>query len=562
MTVNHQNRVQLGMFSREQPRGAGLRFERSWWPDLLVFVAALAVSASAMSLLHAFDSGLSGSDEGSHFLNGYLIWSYLTHAFGQNPLSYATDFYIHYPKISIGHWPPLYYVFLGALFFVLPHVPMALLVVNLVVATLPALVVSRLVRLLLGLPWAALAAMLCVVLPISLNNMVRLMLDQALALVCLLAALLWSRYARDRTVGPALAYAVAAGAAVLIKGNGWAMALFPLIHIVLTRRWSLLWNWRTLAAALLALVLVGAWTAVTYKISSDGFNYAWGWSYFSLALPTFLKALYANLGFAGTVLALAGAWACWTARHDPALRELGITSLALVLATVLFHAIVPVDLDARYLTSALFPLAVLMTVGTWALAQRMPPALQRWQPWAAVALAMALLAVPGVLLLQKRPARFDLRMSEVAQWLARQPEGMVVVIDGDPGAEGALIAEVALRDKELRHYVVRSSQLLSKSDFMGHKYALKAETPGEVLRLLDQVSGSVVVLAEGRLLTGYPHNAVLKAALQDIASPYRLVQVFDHKRQDEGRTFLYVRDVPLPVDRAAVRRVSFPEKAM
>jgi hypothetical protein len=35
-------------------------------------------------------------------------------------MAYATEFYLHYPKISIGHWPPGYYAALAPLFMVLP----------------------------------------------------------------------------------------------------------------------------------------------------------------------------------------------------------------------------------------------------------------------------------------------------------------------------------------------------------------------------------------------------------------------------------------------------------
>ncbi len=531
---------------------------RGWLFDLLVYAAALGLSVLAMSVLHGFDSGLSGSDEGSHFLNGYMIWSYVHEALGRNPLAYATDFYIHYPKISIGHWPPLYYVFLGALFFVLPHVPLAFLLVNLVVGALPALIVARVLRPLLGRPWAVLGALLCVALPISLANSIRLMLDQALGMLCLLAALLWSAYACRRTLGWALGFAAVAAASILVKGNGWVLVMFPLFHIALTGRWSMLWNWRTLAAAALALAVVGMWTVATYKISSDGFNYAWGWSYFALALPTFLGQLYDCLGPVGVLLAVTGIWTSLGTRGNPALRELSRTGLALVLATVIFHSLVPVDLVARYMSSAVFPLAMFMAIGAWGLSQRLAWAVAR--PWAAAALALVVLSMPGLQFLYETRPRVDLRMAEVAQLLSAQPQGLAVVVDGNPGVEGALTSEMALRDRVRQHYVVRSSQLLSTSDFMCHKYVLKADTPQQVLGLLDEMGAAAVVVAEGPVIETYEHNAVLKAALQDPVSPFRLAQVFRHERQD-GQTSVYLRRDLVSPDRATITRVSFPAKA-
>lgn len=531
----------------------------SWKPDLLVFLLALVVLGMAMASLDALTSGLSGSDEGSHFLNGYLIWSYLTESFGKNPLAYATDFYVHYPKISIGHWPPLYYVFLSAFFFVLPHAVFPFLVVNLLVGALPALLVSRVVRPLCGGAWAAAAAVAYVLMPVTVNNTSRLMLDQAVAGLCLLGALVWSAYAARPSLWRGLAYAAVAAAAILVKGNGWILAVFPLFHIALTGRWRLLANWRTYAAAAAAIVVVGAWTVVTYKISSDGFNYAWGFKFFSLALPTFLLAIYKNLGLVGTAAAVAGIAACLTAPPGHPLREPGKTGLALVLATLIFQSIVPVDLDERYVSPALPSLAAFMAIGAWAALRRWPALAQRSRP--VLLLLLVVFSLPGLLHLQHRPKRYDLRMDLVATQIEKLSAAAVVVVDGHAGAEGALASEVALRDTQRQDYVVRSSQLLAKSDFMGTRYALKVGTPEEVLGLLNDLGCGVVVVTEGEnIVPRFPHSDQLMTALQLSASPFRLAETYEH-RGEKGQTKLFVRD-GAPVPRLdAVKRVNFPEKA-
>ena len=532
--------------------------------DALVGLAALAVLGVAMASIHALTSGLSGSDEGAHFLNGYLVWSYLTEAFGRNPLAFATEFYVHYPKISIGHWPPLYYVFLSVFFFVLPQRVGSLMGVNLVVGAWPAWLISRLVRPLFGWRWALLAALAYVLLPISLGNTSRLMLDQAVAGLCLWGALRWSAYARAPSLWRGLAYAALAATAVLVKGNGWVLAVFPLFHIALTRRWRLLADWRTWVSGAAALAAVGAWTLVTYKISSDGFNYAWGPGFFLRAMPYYLSALVDNLGWWGVLAALAGAAVALRRGASPELREIGHTGLALVLATLLFQSIVPVDLDPRYLSPALPHLVVFMVIGTQAAWQRLPmrqPA--RWRPALRVArlLLPGLLLVPGLLYLHGRPVRYDLRMDQVARELASRPGGQVVVVDGHAGTEGALASEVALRDRARQRYVVRSSQLLAKSDFMGARYALKVATPAAVLPLLDEIGCNAVVVAEGvNILPRLAHSDQLRQALELPNSPFRLAQTHAHIGE-AGRTLLFLRKEPVAPRPDAVRRVNFPEKA-
>ena len=528
-----------------------------WAADALVCGVALALLAAVLLHLHAFDSGLTGSDEASHFLNSYLIWSYLTQALGHNPLTYATDFYVHYPKISIGHWPPLYYVFLSVFFFVLPHTPWPFLLVNLVVGVLPVWLIARVVRQTAGWPWALLAGCAFVLMPMSINNTTRLMLDQVLGGLCLLAALLWSRYTTQPSLQRGLAFAAVTAAAILVKGNGWVLALFPFIHIALTKRWSVLTNWRSYAAAAAVLAVVGAWTLVTYKISSDGFNYAWGWAYFSKSMPLFLQALYVNLGPVGTLAALVGTVGSVLATQNPVLREAGRTALALVLATVLFHALVPVDIDPRYMSSAMPSLTILMALGAWMLAQRLSRTLAR--QWWLPSIVLVLFAVPGALFLRDRMPRYDLRMDQVATVIAAQP-GSVVVVDGHSGTEGSLAVEVALRDPARQDYVVRSSQLLTDSDFMGKSYALRVASPQAVLDMLDAIGSNIVVVAQGTEITPrFPHSDLLLAAMRLPTSQFKLVHTYPHLRA-EGQTDVYLRSLPIRSQPEAVKRVSFAKK--
>ncbi|MDR1708952.1 MAG: hypothetical protein LBS70_04445, partial [Candidatus Accumulibacter sp.] len=412
--------------------------------DLAAYLIALAALAACVLFLHGVDSGLSGSDESSHFLNGYLIWAYLTEAAGANPLAYATDFYIHYPKISIGHWPPLYYVFLSALFFALPHAPAAFQCANLAVSALPAWLVARETRRAAGFPWAVTAAVACVTIPICVEDSTYLMLDQPLAAICFAAALIWSAYSRKPSLRLGLAFGSAAAIAILVKGNGWALALLPPFHAALAGRWRVLFDWRSFASAALVLVFVGAWTALTYRITSDGFQHAWGWAYFSQALPSFLGHTYANLGPVNALLALIGIGASLRSEDDGT-RELGRSCLALILATLIFHSIVPVALDMRYISSALPPLAVFIALGLHALARRFASPLTAGAAWKWAIAGLIVVSAPGALFLRERPARYNMHMDAAAETLLHEYPKLVAVVDGSPGAEGAFASEVALR---------------------------------------------------------------------------------------------------------------------
>lgn len=534
--------------------------QKPWLYDVIAYMIALAILTIAMMHLHALDSGLSGSDEGSHFLNSYLIWSYLTEAIGKNPLSYAQDFYIHYPKISIGHWPPLYYSFLSLFFFILPHAPWPFLIINMLVGALPALLIARVIRKALGLQWAIVSAVIYVMIPIVLNNTIRLMLDQALASLCLLAAFIWSSYAKETRLRQGIVYAIVTSAAILIKGNGWLLGVFPLFHIILTGNWRLLLNWRTYVSGIFALLIVGIWTIVTYKISSDGFNYDFGVDYFVLAISNFLPAIYSNLGFLGSIFVFIGILGSfYYSKKYAALKEVVTICLSLILATIIFHSIIPVDLDARYMSSAIPPLIILMVIGLWIVSQRIQWTANR--QLLILTFITAIFSIQGILFLNARPTRFDMHMDIVANEVTSNPNGMVIVIDGNSGSEGALTAEVAIRDFDHKNYVVRSSQLLAKSDFMGHQYTLKVDKPESVLNLLDEISCNAIVIADGPFIEPrFAHSDLLLSAIKLPSSQFQLKKVYEHDRH-KGKTYLFIRNHYVYPQQTAIRQVNFPEKS-
>lgn len=114
------------------------RYRAMAWTALGGFALALLAGALVLAQLRAYQAGFSGADEPAHFLNGVFVSSYLHGHAGSNPMAYAVEYYLHYPKISIGHWPPAYYGLLGLLMLVLPATPQAAFAINLVVGALPA----------------------------------------------------------------------------------------------------------------------------------------------------------------------------------------------------------------------------------------------------------------------------------------------------------------------------------------------------------------------------------------------------------------------------------------
>jgi hypothetical protein len=509
------------------------------------YAMALLAGMASLWVTGAWAAGFSGADEPAHFLNAWFVALYGREALGQNPLFFATEFYLHYPKLSIGHWPPAYYGLVAPVFWLLPATPRTALAVNLLVSALSAMGVALLLNRLAGRGAALAGAALWALSPLALEGFAFFMLDQPLAASAFAATIAWAAFRNRRKLLMVVLFSGLAALAILIKGNGWLLVFVPPLHIALTGEWRMLRDWRVWAAAALGAALVGPWYAATAGISADGFNYRPGPAYAAQALFFNLQALAANLGLA-LPLAACGAAVEWRRRKADAHRwSLVAACIALVAATLVLQSLVPVDLDARYMAPAMPACAVLAILGGLALLERLP------SPAAA---ASALLVVPGLLHLALREPKADLRLEEPAE----AAEGAWLV-DGGSGAEGAFAAAMAVRDPGLRNYAVRGSKLLSESDFMGRGYRSKFTAPGPVLAELGRLGIGGVVISGRTGVAPQPHTALLREALRRPGSGYRLTAVYRYRNRP-GASEVYRADRPVTANAAAIRALGLPEK--
>jgi hypothetical protein len=527
----------------------------------LAFVIAAAIGAFAMIQAQSFSAGFSGADEPSHFLNGYFISSYLQNHFGSNPMAFATDFYIHYPKISIGHWPPAYYGLLSLNFMLFPATYMSAFVWNVLVAALPAVGIAAALFRLAGRRAALAGVVVFALTPLALEGQALFMVDQPLAATLVAATAVWIAYAHRPTWGRALAFAAISALAVLIKGNGWIALFIPLYQIALTGTWRRLLSIRLVVAAVVGAVLVVPWYLLTAKIAADGFNYQAGLGYAMKALAANTVFLADNISWAGVALALYASVAEFRARHAAPLRWTIVSGvISLVLATFTLQSIVPVDIVDRYVAPALPAVVVLALLGAVRLLALLPLAYgQRWRVPAGAALAL-LMVWGGVHHLLQRAPKADVGNLAVTNRLTPGAIPSVTVIDGSAGNEGAFIATMAVHDPKLQSYVVRASKLFADSNFMGSKYALKYQDNASIVAELHRLGVRNIVLIRANHQSAFPHSEQLRQTLAQPGSGYRLSERVDHRNRD-GVTEVYVAVKPVTPNIPAVRDLGIPAKA-
>lgn len=523
------------------------------WSALGGYVLALLAGALVLVHLHAYQAGFSGADEPAHFLNGVFVSNYLRHHAGANPMAYAVEYYLHYPKISIGHWPPAYYGLLGVLLLGVPATPQVAFIINLLISALPAAALGWALAWLAGRRIALAGCAVYALTPLVVESQAFFMLDQALTACCAAAAIAWLAYTRRPGWARAGLFAALCTGAVLLKGNGWLLVLMPLFHMLLTRGWRLLALPHLYLAGLAAAAVIVPWYWLTASIAADGFNYQAGLTYAWKAFAANLHTLLRNLGYAGVPLALYAVAVEYRRRQaTPQRWEVVSIGISLILATLTLQSLVPADIDDRYLAPALPAYAALAALGVF----HAGAAIRGRPGQAAGALLMLAMLAPGIAHLAQRGAKVDMRAADLPR-LASAQAPAVWIIDGSSGAEGALIAELAVRDPGLRHYAVRASKLLAVSDFMGRRYALRYADARQVLTELRRLGARYVVLVRLDNAAPFPHSEQLSAALRLPESPFRRVMTLPH-RYRAGVTEVYTTDAE--ADIGAVRSQGAPVK--
>ena len=123
--------------------------------------AWLVFLAVAVVLQHwggAYRTELSGyPDEPAHFVSGVMVSRYLTTLPPAPMVPFAADYYVHYPKVAIGHWPPVFYFVQGVWFLLLGVSRSSILLLIALISSLVSVTLFTVVRKEFGL-WTGVAA--------------------------------------------------------------------------------------------------------------------------------------------------------------------------------------------------------------------------------------------------------------------------------------------------------------------------------------------------------------------------------------------------------------------
>lgn len=484
----------IGMVRGEFRRQPGL----AWATGIVVvLVAAMQIVGGAYQA--EFDAH---PDESAHFMTGLMVRDYLVQWPAGSPLEWAKQYYVHYPKVAFGHWPPLFHVLeAGWWLFTPPSRTSGMILIGLL-GIGAAVGMYRLARGMVN----TLAALVVTAVLLATPRFQQAAEQQMAEMITLLFGVLFlgalARFFRDHQMRALALAGVWCALCLMVKGTGVGLLLALGLALLIAARRGLL-RARWLVAP---VVLVGA--GLTWYLLQDASlaqTVAWGGLWWQGAPILLSVPVLAGWG----VVALAAIGILSLAiKREP----LTIASAAMLLSIVLTSLYMGAMGEPRHWIMALPPLLLLALTAVRRLAELASPKLGIAA--AALALAAALTFFPWRLYTQQAAGYRILAES------IRQP-GRMMVGATESWLEGSWIILASLREPRPSSVIARASKVLSRSGWGGGRVKMLVGTPAEVIAALDRFGIETVVLDERHPATREGEYGLLKTAVSE-SSAWRL----------------------------------------
>ncbi len=499
----------------------------------LFFLCAAALQWHAGAFRAEFSSD---PDEPAHYVTGLLFRDYVAAGFPGAPLQYARNYYLHYPKVAIGHWPPLFYLLQAA--WTLIFTPSRISVM-LFLAALTAAVgwfTWSILRARFSPGVSVGAVLILLSLPAFQEYSHDVMAEMLMALLVLLAVIAYGSYIDSGRWQAAAWFGIWSALALLTKGSGIQLAFIPPLTLAITGRWRLLRRFSFWLPAGIVLVLALPWYAYVPDAQHESVARFGGvaveYSRFTESI-----ALWGEfLGLIPSLAALAGVAVVIAAIRKRTIQGVWIALMAALLGAYTTRLFLGA-FEARHLVVSL-PLLLIFAAAGWdRIFDR--DLLRRWRSGGtsrSVAAAVAAVAVAGLIgfNISRSHAKTHFGYAELAQELLAQHRfrSSVLLVCSDSTGEGMLISETAMHEQRPGHIILRASKMLASSDWMGYDYRPLFDDLEQQLRLVEAIPAGVIVIDDAGRNT--PHGRLLYQGIISHPEKWQRVDLPAGNNRDES----------------------------
>jgi hypothetical protein len=430
-------------------------------------------------------------DEAAHFVSALCVHDYFVQVMkGEAPAIWQLDavidwvgqYYLHYPRVALGHWPPIWPLLLGCwmLFFGVSRIAVLALVLSLAWISLMGL--YRLVRGVIPVPGAVATVLLLVLTPIFQEALGTAMAEM-LMLAC--SVFMLGAFVEAVSLPQSSPWRLAAALFLGLSSKGTAVCWALLVPFGIVGRQ----DWFRRSLVLGGTVAVGSvWYLQMGKVAG------WGGMTSKISWPILRLGELAGWGIVA-LAAVAIVQVLWQPRH--AATALVRAGAAMVLCLVIGSFALRSMQETRHWVLVLPALILLAVTAVLRL---------RWPLVGVVAGLLALLFFPW--------SWYRQESQHAAEILSQIGPKRRLLLALDTIGEGSVIASASSSKERPYYFLARGSKVFASSSWSGGYYRLLSSTPGEVLRRLDELAIEVIVVHPQPLEGERPHIEIARRSVQ------------------------------------------------
>ncbi|MHA2427039.1 MAG: ArnT family glycosyltransferase [Candidatus Hermodarchaeia archaeon] len=477
------------------------------------FVVSLAVVV--IFLANISSTGLWFPDAPSHALNGVFYKDMIEEAGFLRPMKYAERYYVQYPKLTVGMYPPVFYTVEALFFKVFGISPLVAKSTVLAFTLLGVNVFFLLCRLWFPAWLSVVGCFLLMLQPSTLFGQKNVMLEMP-ALSMSIVAVYYLYIATRRNSGWTLFLApIFASLAFLTKQNNIFLIAVWLIWLIMGRKWHLVNCRYLMSGVLVGVILLIPWAIINLTI---GRFYI---TSFALQKYHLLSNILYYFGHSSEIV-------------SHAVIALNVLSLMLIMklkgfdsyklsilwgcSVLLFLSIVEYR-EPRYAMFLIPPMIILSLQGIWFLKSKVSLFSERKYVYPILMVVLVSVHLGDENVLGSRDIRgFD----DVADFVVGDADCISVLYDGY--FNGNFIFHMRRRDQDKRIFVFRASKVIFSTKMLPKLgYYQLINGPSEFQGVLN-CYGIKYIIQEERDLLATPGNRRLREWVK--RPEFRLVQKF------------------------------------
>ena len=436
-------------------------------------------------------------DEAAHYVSALLVQDYLSSGDYSDPMGYAEDYYQHYPKVAIGHWPPFFYGLLGIWFVIFGVSRISSMCFMAAIAAGTGATIFYIARAHLSKVAALFAASLFIALPLTQQMSSTVMLEHLVTLLTLLSVVFLAKFLSTAQLMYGLLFSFFAAFAILTRGTAWSIGLIPIVTMLIAWRFNMLVRPIFWLSAIPVLVLCVPWYLAMPSVNLGAFtsDSIFDWSYTSHAIPWFAHRVYAEVGLVIFAFVVLGVWGKLIAPILAGRKvELIWAALAaMLIAIYTIHTIIPAAIAVRYMLTGM-PIMVLFAAAgiEWLIGQLSLGEFDRYVRPVTYSLIVALFISVYFSIDTKSTRGFVPAYEEVAKHM--NDEQHCILIASGVFGEGSIVAAAAAEKSPAETFILRGSKLLVKEDWQGRYSEDKFQSTAEISELLQSIPVDAVIL--------------------------------------------------------------------